>query len=148
MGTYLMFGRYSQEAMGKISRERTVQAAAAISDAGGQFKAGYATLGEKDLLLIVGFPGTKEAMKASVALTKLLGIRFATVPAVTLEEFDKLIAATFKPRSCPTWSAPPWMRTHQDRRPGWSGCPLRPSLQRSIAPGGLGPGRLRPKSKP
>jgi hypothetical protein len=33
----------------------------------------------------------KEAMKASVELTKLLGISFTTAPAVTVEEFDELI---------------------------------------------------------
>lgn len=30
-------------------------------------------------------------MKASVELAKLLGISFTTAPAVTVEEFDKLI---------------------------------------------------------
>ena len=37
------------------------------------------------------FPGVKEAMKASVELTKLLGISFRTVPAVTVSEFDELV---------------------------------------------------------
>jgi hypothetical protein len=43
-------------------------------------------------LLIADFPGVKEAMKTSVELTKLLGISFTTAPAVTVEEFDELIA--------------------------------------------------------
>ncbi len=30
-------------------------------------------------------------MKASIELAKLLGIAFTTSPAVTLEEFDKLV---------------------------------------------------------
>jgi hypothetical protein len=33
-----------------------------------------------------------KAMQASVALNKLTGISFTTLPAVTVEEFDKLIA--------------------------------------------------------
>ena len=61
-------------------------------DRGGEVKAAYALLGETDVVIIVDFPGVKEAMKASVELTKLLGIAFTTAPAVTMEEFDKLIA--------------------------------------------------------
>jgi len=91
MATYLMFGKYSTDAMGKISAERTKNATAIIGDLGGEVKAGYALLGEKDMVLIVELPGTKEAMKASIALSKLLGISFATSLAVSVEEFDKLI---------------------------------------------------------
>jgi uncharacterized protein with GYD domain len=91
MATYLMFGKYSIDAVGKISAERTKNATAIVGDCGGEIKAGYALLGETDLVLIVDFPGMKEAMKASIELTKLLGISFTTAPAVTVEEFDKLI---------------------------------------------------------
>jgi uncharacterized protein with GYD domain len=86
-----MFGKYSIGAMKEISAERTKNATAVIGDCGGKIKAGYALLGETDLVLIADFPGVKEAMKASVELTKLLGISFTTAPAVTVEEFDKLI---------------------------------------------------------
>jgi uncharacterized protein with GYD domain len=86
-----MFGKYSIDAMKEISAERTKNATAVIGDCGGKIKAGYALLGETDLVLIADFPGVKEAMKASVELTKLLGISFTTAPAVTVEEFDKLI---------------------------------------------------------
>ena len=51
----------------------------------------YALMGDKDLLLIVSFPGVEQAMKVSVALSKLTGIAFTTVPAVTVDKFDKLI---------------------------------------------------------
>ena len=91
MATYLMFGKYSTDALGKISAERTKNATAIIGDLGGEVKAGYALLGEKDLVLIVEFPGTAEVMKATIALSKLLGISFATSPAVSVEEFDKLV---------------------------------------------------------
>ncbi len=91
MGTYLMFGKYSMESIGKISGERTAKANALVKDLGGELKAGYAILGEKDLVVIAEFPGTKEAMKASVELAKLLGISFTTAPAVTIDEFDKLV---------------------------------------------------------
>jgi hypothetical protein len=32
-------------------------------------------------------------MKASVELARMLGISFTTAPAVTIEEFDKLVEA-------------------------------------------------------
>jgi len=92
MSTFIMFGKYSSGAVGEISAERTVKAAGLVGDLGGEIKAGYALLGETDLVLIADFPGVKEAMKASVELTKLLGISFTTAPAVTVEEFDELIA--------------------------------------------------------
>ena len=91
MATYFMFGKYSIDAVGKISAERTKNATAVIGDSGGELKAAYALLGETDLILIVEFASTEQAMKASVALSKLLGISFATSPAVSVEEFDKLI---------------------------------------------------------
>ena len=91
MATYLMFGKYSTDAMGKISAERTKNATAVIGDCGGEVKAGYALLGEKDMVLIVEFPGTAEVMKATIALSKLLGISFSTSPAVSVEEFDRLV---------------------------------------------------------
>ena len=91
MPTFFLFGRYSIDAIERISAERTVKATAVIDDAGGKVEAGYALLGETDVVVIVDFPGVKEAMKASVELTKLLGISFTTAPAVTMEEFDELI---------------------------------------------------------
>lgn len=91
MGVYLMFGEYSTESVGKISAQRTKDANALVDNLGGQVKGGYALLGDKDLVLIAEFPGTSAAMKASVGLSKLLGIAFSTCPAVTIEEFDKLL---------------------------------------------------------
>jgi len=86
-----MFGKYSQGSIKAISTERTQKANQLISDNGGSVKSGYALLGETDLVLVVDFPNNKDAMKASVGLTKLLGIAFTTAPAVSLEEFDKLV---------------------------------------------------------
>jgi uncharacterized protein with GYD domain len=92
MATFLLYGSYSMDAIGKISAKRSDDAAALIKGLGGKIKGGYATLGKHDLVLIVELPGTKEAMKASVGLAKLLGISFTTAPAVSVEEFDKLMA--------------------------------------------------------
>jgi uncharacterized protein with GYD domain len=91
MATYFMFGRYSIDAVGKISAQRTDATIAVIEGLGGELKEAYALLGKEDLVLIVEFPGIKEAMKASVELAKLLGVGFTTAPAVTVAEFDKLV---------------------------------------------------------
>ena len=92
MSTFLMFGRYSSEAVKQISAERTGKAASVIKKFGGQVSSMYALLGEYDLVLIVELPGVEEAMKASLALTQLTGISFSTSPAVTVETFDKMVA--------------------------------------------------------
>jgi uncharacterized protein with GYD domain len=87
-----MFGKYSSEAVKGISANRTEQGNRVIRKFGGEVISLYALLGEQDLVLIVEFPGIEEAMKASVALSKLTGISFTTSPAVPVEDFDKMIA--------------------------------------------------------
>jgi len=87
MATYLMFGNYSLGAVKKISPERTDKAFALIKKHGGVVKAGYALLGENDLVLVVDLPGTEQAIKVSVALSKM----FTTSPAVTVEDFDRMM---------------------------------------------------------
>jgi len=91
MATFLMFGKYSAEAIKAISGERTDAAVDLISRYGGEVQAMYATLGRHDLVFVVDFPGTEEAMKASVALGRMSGIAFTTAPAVTVEKFDELM---------------------------------------------------------
>jgi len=93
MATFLMTGRNSAETIKRISGERTTKGNEIIQQCGGKVLAVYATMGETDLLAIVEFPGVNEAIKASVALNKALGITFSTVPAIRLEDFDKLVGA-------------------------------------------------------
>ena len=91
MATYLMFGSYTIDSVKKISAQRTDDAEDLIKKHGGKLKGGYATLGEDDIVLIVELKDAERAMQVSVALSKLLGIAFTTAPAVTIEEFDKLM---------------------------------------------------------
>ena len=91
MTTYFLFGKYSYDSAKHISAQRTNEAVGEIGKNGGKLNAGYALLGEHDLVLIVDFPSTEQAMKTSIALAKLLGISFSTSPAVSMEEFDKLV---------------------------------------------------------
>ena len=91
MATFLMFGKYRGQALGGISAARTTKAIDLVKKCGGQVQSMYATFGENDLLIIATFPGTEEAMKASVALAQATGIAFSTSPAVSVEEFDKIV---------------------------------------------------------
>jgi uncharacterized protein with GYD domain len=85
-----MLGKYTQEAIKGISADRTKKAVAAIEKLKGKVNAMYVLMGRYDLLINANFPDTKDAMKASIELTKMTGIGFATLPAMSVEEFDKL----------------------------------------------------------
>jgi uncharacterized protein with GYD domain len=92
MAAFLMFGKYSADAVKKISAERTEKTKQLAKKFKGEVKAMYAVLGKYDLLFIAEFPGVDKAMQFSVGLSKLTGIAFTTFPAVTVAEFDKLMA--------------------------------------------------------
>ncbi|MFA4989847.1 MAG: GYD domain-containing protein [Candidatus Omnitrophota bacterium] len=92
MAKFFMYGKYSKEAMEGISTDRTNKALDAITKAGGKVNSMYALLGKYDIVLITDFPGVAEVMKASVALNKLTNISFTSFPAITIEEFDKVMA--------------------------------------------------------
>jgi len=92
MTTYIMFGKFSVGSVKEISSERTKKSTAIVESYGGKVRNLYALLGETDVVAIVDFPGVSEAMKVSVELTKLLGISFTTAPAVTVDEFDRLMS--------------------------------------------------------
>jgi uncharacterized protein with GYD domain len=91
MATYFLFGNYTSDALKGISAGRTEKAVKLISKFGGEVKSMYALLGEKDLVVITTFPATENAVKASIALSKLTGIAFSTSPAFAVDEFDKLM---------------------------------------------------------
>jgi uncharacterized protein with GYD domain len=90
MATYFMMGKYTTESLKGISPERTQKAVDVIKKHGGEVKAMYALLGSNDLALIVEMSGTEEAVKTSIALTILTGIAFTTLPALAVEDFDKI----------------------------------------------------------
>ncbi|MFH1919797.1 MAG: GYD domain-containing protein [Planctomycetota bacterium] len=91
MATFLLFGKYSPQAIGEMSTERTASAVEVIEKFGGEVQSMFATLGVNDLLFVLSFPSTDDAIKASIALTRMTGIAFTTSPAVTVAEFDRLI---------------------------------------------------------
>jgi uncharacterized protein with GYD domain len=91
MARFLMLGKYSLEGVKGISESRTKKVVGIIKKAKGNVNSMYALVGTYDLAFIVDFPDISEVMKASVALTKSTGISFTTLPALTIEEFDKLV---------------------------------------------------------
>ncbi len=92
MPIFMMFGKYSTEAMQGISPERTEQAVQTIKANGGKVISMYAVMGEHDLVFTLDFPDAESAFATSLALKKFTGISFTTSPVVEVEMFDKLIA--------------------------------------------------------
>jgi uncharacterized protein with GYD domain len=92
MATFLMYGKYSPDALKEMSADRTQRAVDLTGQFGGKIESMYATLGEHDLVFVTSFPSLEDAIRASVELTRMTGISFATAPAVTVEEFDKMIS--------------------------------------------------------
>jgi uncharacterized protein with GYD domain len=91
MPIFMMFGKYSSEALKGISPERTDKAVELIKRNGGKVVSMYAVLGEHDLVFTLDFPDAEKALATSVALNKLTGISFTTSPVVEVEKFDKLM---------------------------------------------------------
>lgn len=91
MATFFLFGKYSSGALNDLSAGRTEKAVGLIKKFSGELNSMYALLGEKDLVMIVNFPGVEQALKASLAIGKLTGISFSTSQALPVAEFDKLI---------------------------------------------------------
>lgn len=94
MATFIMMGNYSADAVKQISVERIPKANQIVQQCGGAILSTYVTMGRTDILVITEFPGINEAMKASVSLNKALGISFSTVPALAIEDFDRLAGDT------------------------------------------------------
>jgi uncharacterized protein with GYD domain len=91
MAVFIMTGKYSAEALKEISSQRTAEAVELIQQCGGRLLAAYATMGDADIVSIVEMPGVSEAMKASIALNRAFGISFSTMPALPMEDFDRLV---------------------------------------------------------
>ena len=91
MPIFMMFGKYSSEALKGVSSKRTQQAIDIIEKNGGKVVSMYAVIGEHDLVFILEFPDAEKALVSSVALHKLTGISFSTSPIVNVEDFDRMI---------------------------------------------------------
>jgi len=92
MSIFLLFGRYSTEAIKDISPDRTEKVRDLIKKHNGKIISMYAVMGDHDLVFTINFPDAKSAMATSVALYKLTGIHFTTSAVVDVEQFDTLVA--------------------------------------------------------
>ena len=92
MPIFMMFGKYSTDALKKASAERTKQAVKIINKNGGKVISMYAVLGEHDLVFTLDIPDAEKALLTSVTLNTLTGISFVTSPVVDVEQFDKLVS--------------------------------------------------------
>ena len=90
MTTFFLFGKYSMDALKKISPERTRKAISTIQKFGGRVKSVYALLGNNDMVFIVSLRDAAHATMVSIALTKLTGISFTTSTAIPIDQFDEL----------------------------------------------------------
>ena len=106
MAVFFLLGKYSQESLKGITARRTEQAVGMIEKFNGQVTAMYAMLGPYDLVLIVNLPGIREAMEASVAISKMTGIGFTTCPAISVDRFDEMIEVDLK-KYVPNGKVPP-----------------------------------------
>ena len=93
MATFVMLGKYSGEGLRGMSSARTEKAQELVKKCGGTMQMAFALLGERDLLIIADFPSVDNAAKASIALSKLTGIAFATSQAIPVDDLDKLMAS-------------------------------------------------------
>jgi len=92
MPIFMMFGKYTKEALRNASPERTTEAVEIIKRNGGKVVSMYAVAGEHDLVFTLDLPDMEKAMATSVALHQLTGISFSTSPVVEVEQFDRLLA--------------------------------------------------------
>jgi len=92
MMTFFFFGRYSSQALKNASAIRTRKAEHIVGRYRGKVKAMYALLGEHDLVLIIDLPSVEDAVKVSTGLASLTGISFTTFPAISVDQFDKIIS--------------------------------------------------------
>ena len=90
MQTYYMLGTYPPGAVKHISALRTDECGRIIEGLGGEIILLDALLGLYDLAFITKFADNTAALKASLALEKVTGINFITMPAISVADFDQL----------------------------------------------------------
>ena len=67
-----------------------------IEELGGKLLAAYYCLGDYDVVAILEFPDNKTALKAAVKNASIGHISITTMPAVTRDEWAKLLRSVWK----------------------------------------------------
>ena len=91
MALFMMFGKYTPEALRGISADRTRQVQEIVESNGGEVRAMYAVMGEHDLVFIFDLPDSDRAMMTAVAIEQSTGIMLRTSPVVEVKKFDRLV---------------------------------------------------------
>ena len=86
MGTFVIFGKASPKELREIMSKYRGEAVGLVKSYEGDIRSIYMMIREKYLVFVFLFPGLREAMKASIALSKLTGISFQTSPAVRVDD--------------------------------------------------------------
>jgi hypothetical protein len=85
MGTFFIFGKASPKEFKEIGLKYGAETVRLVRNLGGDIRSMGMMLGGNNLFIILSFPGPKEALKAAIALSKMTGISFQTVPTVPID---------------------------------------------------------------
>ncbi len=81
-GTFFIFGKASPKELQEIGSKCRREAVRMVRNLGGDLRSMGMMLGGNSLFIILAFGGPKEAIRAAIALSKMTGISFHTVPTV------------------------------------------------------------------
>ena len=101
MPMYVSLVKFTQQGLSTMKDKGVERAEVVKKNAqtlGGKLIQAYYCLGEFDVVAIWEFPDNKTAMKASVLNASLGHIQITTMPAVTRDEWKKLIQDTLGKR--------------------------------------------------
>ena len=93
MPIFMMFGKYSSQALEGISSDRTDKAVELIEKNGGKVVSMYAVMGEHDLVFTLDFPDAEKAFAASVSRENIMECEKIGIP---LQEFVEISLGAMK----------------------------------------------------
>lgn len=99
MPVYVSLVKFTREGIMTMKNEgiaRSEKVKRNVEDLGGKLLAAYYCLGEYDVVAILEFPDNKTAMKAAVKNASIGHISITTMPAVTRDEWAKLLRQVWK----------------------------------------------------
>jgi len=99
MPVYVSLVKFTREGIMTMKNEgiaRSNKVKRNVEDLGGRLLAAYYCLGEYDVVAVLEFPDNKAAMKAAVKNASIGHISITTMPAVTRDEWAKLLSQVWK----------------------------------------------------
>ncbi len=99
MPVYVSLVKFTREGIMTMKNEgiaRSNKVKRNVEELGGRLLAAYYCLGEYDVVAVLEFPDNKTAMKAAVKNASIGHISITTMPAVTRDEWAKLLHQIWK----------------------------------------------------